>query len=157
MGRTDPLRVFSENLDADEPSYMVFAVTGEGGVGKSALLKQYESIARSKNPPVRVVLCDDHHPSPAAVMGQVAAELAKEGIQLKAFDERLRKYRELCQQIEGDPKVPRTWVDLLAHGVTSFTLGSLRTLPGVGPLVDLADKQAAGEALAQLAHYGIER
>ena len=47
VGCVDQLRVFSDNYVDDVPKYMVFAVTGEGGVGKSTLLTQYEALARS--------------------------------------------------------------------------------------------------------------
>ena len=47
VGRQEQLRVFSDNFAGDVPDYMVFSVTGEGGVGKSRLLEQYESIALS--------------------------------------------------------------------------------------------------------------
>jgi tetratricopeptide (TPR) repeat protein len=157
VGRADQLRVFSDNLVGEVPNFMMFAVTGEGGVGKSTLLKQYEAIACSPGINAIVIICDDRQPSPVAAMGHFASELAKHGISHKDFDERYKKYRELQQEIESDPKVPRSAVDLLALGVTDFTIKSLRKAPGVGVLFEYADEKAAGEALAQLVNYGITR
>src|SRR5690349_21069086 len=99
VGRAEQLRVFSENFAGDTPNYMVFAVTGEGGVGKSTLLKQYETIARSPANDANVIICDDRQASPVAAMGQIADELAKYGIEYKGFDERYKKYREMRQEI----------------------------------------------------------
>jgi hypothetical protein len=157
VGRADQLHAFSDNFAGDVPNYMVFAVTGEGGVGKTMLLKRYESIARSPANNANVIICDDKQPSPVTAMGYIAGELTKYDIQHKDFDERYKKYREMRQEIEGDPKVPRTWVDLLALGVSDFTIKSLRKAPGVGVLFEYADEKAAGEAFAQLVNYGINR
>jgi tetratricopeptide (TPR) repeat protein len=157
VGRADQLRVFSDNFVGEVPNYMVFAVTGEGGVGKSTLLKQYEAIACSPSISAIVIICDDGQPSPVAAMGYIASELAKHDISHKDFDERYKKYRELQQEIESDPKVPRSALNLLALGVTDFTIKSLRKAPGVGVLFEYADEKAAGEALAQLVNYGITR
>src|SRR3990172_1543238 len=155
VGRTDQLRVFSENFAGDAPNYMVFSVTGEGGVGKSTLLSQYAAIASS--PPLNaiVITCDDRHTAPVAVMGRIASELAERGITHKEFDDRHKKYREMRQEIEGDTKVPRSWVDVLTLGVTDFTIKSLRRTPGAGVVFDYVDEKAAGEALTQLVNYGI--
>ena len=136
---------------------MVIAVTGEGGVGKSTLLAQYESIAKSTDNNARVVICDDRQTSPVAAMSYIAGKLAESGTECRDFNVRLKKYREMCQEIEGDQKVPRSLVNLLALGVSDFTIKSLRKAPGVGVLFEYADEKAAGEAFAQLVDYGISR
>ena len=157
VGRGDQLRVFSDNFVGDVPDCMVFAVTGEGGVGKSALLTQYEAIARSASINANVIICDDRHLSPASAMGYIAGELAKIGVVHKGFDERYKKYRDMRQEIEGDAKAPRSWVNMLAYGVSDLTIKSLRKAPGVGVLFEYADEKAAGEAFAELVNYGINR
>jgi hypothetical protein len=157
VGRGEQLRAFEENFAAEIPSYMVFAVTGEGGVGKSTLLAQYAVIASSPNINASVIICDDRHPSPTAAMGHIANELAKRDIRHKEFDERYKKYCELREQIESDPKAPRGMVNLLALGVTDFTIKTLRKVPGAGPFFVDTDPKAAGEALAELMNYGLTR
>ncbi len=39
VGRNYQLKAFSENFEGEEPKCMIFAVSGEGGVGKSTLLR----------------------------------------------------------------------------------------------------------------------
>jgi len=87
-GRADQLRVFSNNFVGDVPNYMVFAVTGEGGVGKSTLLNQYEGIARSPANNANVIICDERQTSPVEAMGFIAGELAKQNIEHKIFNDR---------------------------------------------------------------------
>ena len=157
VGRIDQLGVFCNNFAGNVPNYLVFAVTGQGGVGKSTLLKQYEAIARLPANGAYVITSDDRHPTPTAAMGHIACELAAYGAEHKGFDERYRKCRQLRRDIEADPKAPRPVVDLLARGVTDFTFKSLRQTPGLGILLENADEKAAGEVLAQLVNYGIDR
>jgi tetratricopeptide (TPR) repeat protein len=157
VGRQEQLRVFSENFVGEVPNYMVFSVTGEGGVGKSTLLQQYANIASSSDIKAMVVMCDDRHTSPASAMGFIASELARREIRYKDFDDRYKRYRELREEIESDPKAPRGAVDLIARGMTDFVIKSGRKIPGVGVLLEGADEKAAGETLAQLINYGILR
>ena len=130
--RGDEVRVFEEIFKGDTPQYLVFAVSGEGGVGKSTLLKRYRQLAESSPIHALVALCNERHPSPVTAMGHVASELARHGISHKEFDEQYKKYRELRQEIESDPKMSRSVVDMLAMGLSDFTVKSLRAVPGVG-------------------------
>ncbi|MBI1763132.1 MAG: tetratricopeptide repeat protein, partial [Acidobacteria bacterium] len=154
VGRSEQLRKFEENLRDDDP-LLILSVTGEGGVGKSTLLKQFENLAGKRN--AIVITCDDEYTSPAAVMGRVAEELAKAKFTHNAFDERYKEYRKLRQEVEGDPKAPRGVIDLIARGVTDAAIKSARHFPGASPLLEHVDEKAAGETLSQFAHYAIDR
>ena len=46
VGRTEQQQVFTENFAGEEPKWVVLSVTGEGGVGKSTLLKRYTQLAQ---------------------------------------------------------------------------------------------------------------
>ena len=69
VGRAQQLAVFESNFGGDVPQFMVFSVTGEGGVGKSELLKQYATLAAQPAIKAEVILCDERQPSPVAAMG----------------------------------------------------------------------------------------
>lgn len=158
VGRSEQLLVFSENYAGDIPNFMVFAVTGEGGVGKSTLLQQFMNEATSPLINAIVVNCDEKHDSSYLVMGHIANELAsKYHIRHKEFDERYKKYRELREEIESDPKAPHGVIDLLAKGVTDFAIKSARAVPGVTPFLEGTNEKAAGETVAELFNYAISR
>ncbi len=154
VGRGEQLRKFEENL-LDEAPLLILSVTGEGGVGKSTLLKQFENLAHKRN--AIVITCDDEYTSPAAVMGRVAEELAKAKFAHSTFDERYKEYRKLRQEVEGDPKAPRGVIDLIARGVSDAAIKSARRVPGASPFLEHVDEKAAGETLSQFAHYAIDR
>src|SRR5262249_42141569 len=130
IGREEPKQQFAKNFLLDDP-VTVFSVTGEGGVGKSTLLKQFAAIAANQN--VIVVICDDAHTSPASAMGHIVEDLAKLKITHSAFDDRYKEYRKMRQEVEGDPKAPRGAIDLIARGLTDAAIKSARHLPGVSP------------------------
>lgn len=157
VGRGEPVRLFSENFSAETPEYMVISITGEGGVGKSTLLSRFESIASSNPFNATVIICDDKYLSPVSVMGFIAERLKTKGIAHKEFDERYKKYGELRQELESDPKIPRSTVNVLSRGITDFTIKSLRKTPGVGVFFEYADEKAAGDALAELMQYSITK
>ena len=156
VGRGNEVRVFTENFDTP-PRYMIFAVTGEGGVGKSTLLKRFTGIANAPEIEAMVITCDDRQTSPVAVMGYIAGELAKFGISHKEFDERYKTYLQLRQEIESDPKVSSSALKVISMGITDFTIKSLRKTPGFSPFLEFVDEKAAGEALGELLQYSISK
>jgi hypothetical protein len=157
IGRGEPIRIFTENLGADSPDYMIISVTGEGGAGKSTLLARFASIGTSPEYDARVITCGDRQLSPILAMGYIGQKLAEQGLTQKEFDERYKKYGELRQELESDPKVPRGGLDLLAMGVTDFTIKSLRRAPGVGVFLEYVDEKAAGAAVAEVVQHGIAK
>lgn len=157
VGRAEQLKVFTDNFSGDVPNWMVLSITGEGGVGKSTLLKRYTQECQRPEINANVVLCDDHQYSPVDAMAAIADQLKNLGIESKNFNERQKKYRETLQQIESDPSAPRGMVDVVTHGLTDFAVKSLRRAPGIGLAMDYVDEKAAGDALTELAHYTLSR
>ncbi len=157
VGRQDEQRYFSDNFVKAEPDNLLYAVTGEGGVGKSTLLLQYEQLASSPSINAIVIRCDDSHTSPAAAMAFIAEHLRKEGFGHKEFDERLKTYRAARDEIENDPKAPRGALNMVVRGATDFAVKFARKTPGVSVFADYVDEKAAGEALSQGVNYVIDR
>jgi len=157
VGRGDQLRAFLDNLCRDEPPILLFSVVGEGGVGKSTLLKQFETAAKHENIDAIFVTCNDEYLSPAAAMGHIAAELAKHDIKHKDFDERFKTWRTKKEEIEADPKAPRGALNLVVRGMTDLAIKSARHAPGVGVFADYVDEKAAGEAAAEGVDYLISK
>ncbi len=157
VGRGEPLRLFTENFSTEIPEFMVFSITGEGGVGKSTLLGRIEYVVSADPYDALVVICDDKQTSPVLAMGFISEKLREKGFSHKEFDERYKKYGELRRELESDPKVPRSAVNVIARGVTDFTIKSLKKTPGAGVFFEYADEKAAGEALAELMQYSISK
>ncbi len=157
VGRSDCVRAFSNNLSTDSPQYLVFFVTGEGGVGKSTLLKQFATVPADLELDAIIITCDDSHPSPVRSMAHIARVLAQHGIRSEKFDERLKAYRALQKEIESDAKAPRGALNLVLRGMTDFAIKSARRAPGIGVFADYVDEREAGEALTLGVNYLIDR
>jgi len=157
VGRAEYLTLFSENFNLDVPTYLLFSVIGEGGVGKSTLLKQYENFVGGQTIRGIPIVCDENQLSPVAVMGHVAEKLARLDIKHKEFNALYKAYRTHREEIESDPKAPRGAVNLVARGMTEFAIKAAKKTPGVGVLAEYVNEKEASEALSQGVSYLIDR
>jgi len=57
VGREHELDLFEREIERPSPRYCIFYITGQGGVGKTTLLKRYQEIA--KNMGFLVVECNE--------------------------------------------------------------------------------------------------
>ncbi len=157
VGRADKLNAFKDNFTGERPKWMVLSITGDGGVGKSTLLKQFIRMAQSNEIKANLIYCDDHYLTPVEVMGFVAEELAKLKIKNGEFDERYSKYRQLREQVEKDPNVPGGLLDLGTYVVTDIALDAASRVPGLGMVGKDGFKQSAGSAMAEAGKYVLSR
>jgi KaiC/GvpD/RAD55 family RecA-like ATPase len=128
VGREDEQRLFSDNFVGGTPAYMLFAVTGEGGVGKSTLLKQYKSMVTSSGIGGITIRCDEHQTHPVAAMSHIAEKLTERGITHKDFEEWLKKYRDLQSKLGRDEKAPRSGVKVMSMGLSHFVLKTAKEI-----------------------------
>jgi tetratricopeptide (TPR) repeat protein len=157
VGRNDKLAAFRGNFLGDRPTWMVLSITGEGGVGKSSLLKQYVRIAKANEIEANLILCDDHYLTPVDVMGFVAEELAKLKITHREFNDRYSKLRQLREEAEKDSNAPRGLLNVGAHVVTDIALDGLSRVPGLGSAGSEGFKKTAGDAVSDAAFHTLSR
>ncbi|MER5867460.1 tetratricopeptide repeat protein [Kitasatospora sp. NPDC002040] len=102
VGRRAELAAFRDNFDrdpADEAYQFLFQVRGNAGVGKTSLLRQWETIARERGA-VTASLDDDVH-SAVEAMAAISAQFERQGRPLKRFDRLLATYRQRRHEAEG--------------------------------------------------------
>lgn len=157
VGRKDYIKQFTENFASDVPNYLLFFVIGEGGVGKSTLLRQFEAIGKNVESDTIVITCDDEQSSPVAAMGCIAEKLAKFDISIKEFNEKYKIYRTRRDEIQSDPKAPRGALNLVVRGMTDFAIKAARRAPGLGVFAEYVDEKEAGDALTLGVNYLVDR
>ena len=157
VGRSNFISEFVQNFRSEIPKYMLFFVSGEGGVGKSTLLEQFESRASESDINAAVVICDDIQLTPVLSMGFIAEQLLKFGFSNNKFDDQYKVYKNKKEEIESDPNAPRGALNLVVKGMTDFAIKSARRAPGVGVFAEYVDEKEAGEVLAIGVNYLINR
>ncbi|MCA8949789.1 MAG: ATP-binding protein, partial [Planctomycetes bacterium] len=108
-GRERELEVFRTNLAlaVESPEFAnVLAVHGQGGVGKTWLLRRFEAVARQLGAVTAFV--NEDFDSVPTVMAACAAQLREQQHPLAAFDERYADYRKKLGEIQADPNAPAT-------------------------------------------------
>ncbi|MGP4113622.1 tetratricopeptide repeat protein [Streptomyces sp. 4N509B] len=102
VGRERELARFRENLGRDPQDRdfrYLFHVHGNGGIGKTSLIRQWDQAAREAGA-VTVTLSDDVQ-DPVEAMEAIAGQLARQGLELRTFEKRLRDYRQRRHEVES--------------------------------------------------------
>ncbi len=122
--------------EADFP--FLFHVRGNGGVGKSTLVRQWESTAREQ-PSVVTAYVDDEVHDALEAMEAVSARLGRQGHPLKRFDKQLTTYRQRRHQAESAVAAPQSGPGepgaAAAGPSPSSTVAAQVGLAGLGALV----------------------
>uniref|UniRef100_UPI003C79B354 tetratricopeptide repeat protein n=1 Tax=unclassified Streptomyces TaxID=2593676 RepID=UPI003C79B354 len=141
MGRRGELAVFRETFarDPEEADFpFLFHVRGNGGVGKSTLVRQWESTAREQ-PSVVTAYVDDEVHDALEAMEAVSARLGRQGHPLKRFDKQLTTYRQRRHQAESAVAAPQSGPGepgaAAAGPSPSSTVAAQVGLAGLGALV----------------------
>lgn len=101
IGREEQLDFFRRNLgrDPQSPDFRyLFHVHGNGGVGKTSLVRQWEQQARERGA-ATAIIGDEVHDVVEA-MTAVADRLEQEGLPLDRFKKRLKEYRQRRHEVE---------------------------------------------------------
>ncbi|HET8912421.1 MAG TPA: hypothetical protein VFN23_13200, partial [Ktedonobacteraceae bacterium] len=101
IGRTNELHFFIECiLKPLEPTHNIVSISGNGGVGKSTLLKRYIEEVHSDDfrDYCQIALVDERQTTPIAIMEKFADQLNLSG----EFDKSLAQYRESWLRLQRD-------------------------------------------------------
>ncbi|HYU75086.1 MAG TPA: tetratricopeptide repeat protein [Ktedonobacteraceae bacterium] len=129
IGREQELDVFRRQISLSKPNYLIFYVTGQGGVGKSTLLNRYKEVARDSN--FLIADCDEQERDVPSVLGRFARQLAEQDMPLKRFNERYKTYRQKMNEIESDPEAPQGLASMLGRTLVRATFAVGDMVPGV--------------------------
>ncbi|MFJ8887983.1 tetratricopeptide repeat protein [Streptomyces sp. NPDC102402] len=156
MGRRGELAVFRETFarDPEEVGFpFLFHVRGNAGVGKSTLVRQWETAALAQPSAVTAFVGDEVQDAVEA-MEAVSARLGRQGNPLKRFDKQLATYRQRRHQAESAVAAPQQSdpsggqvADPLQAASPSSTVAAqlglvgLGMVPGIGALAGAVDPQ----------------
>ncbi|WP_223280102.1 tetratricopeptide repeat protein [Nostoc sp. PA-18-2419] len=154
VGREDQVNQFRQNLALsleDDRRRFLFNVWGQGGVGKSTLLRQFRKIADEAK--IISAYIDEAEKSVPEVMGRLAEELERQGHKLPQFTERYKVYRQKRQELETDPEAPQGFSAFVGKTVVKTGVRLARRVPVGGAVFDFVDEDALASQAGEWASY----
>ena len=152
--RTDELARFRTNLavPVDDPGRrFIFAVHGDGGVGKTFLSRRLRELADGHG---SATAWADHRVfGVPEAMQAVAADLGRAGEDTGGFDKAYANYLRRRREAADDPNAPAGTAAFITKTAVRVGLSAAHAAPGVGGLADAVDKVAAAEQADQLRQY----
>lgn len=160
IGRKLQLQAFRSVLETpyEERTTSIFSIFGQGGIGKTTLLKQFRKITDELKQVTAYVdegsqtnLVDN---VPEA-LSRLALDLEKQGIEFKKFQERYKVYRQKKQELEADPDAPQGFAAGMGKFIARAGIGVAKSIPGSGGVMEFVDSEGvanqAGEWTAFVA------
>ncbi|WP_445637231.1 Tetratricopeptide repeat protein [Nostoc sp. DSM 114161] len=154
VGREDQIKQFRQNLTLppeDDRRCFLYNIWGEGGVGKSTLVRQFRKIAEeAKNITAYI---DEAEKTVPEVMGRLAEDLERQGHKLPQFTERYKVYRQKRQELETDPDAPQGFSAFMGKTVVKTGVRLARRVPVGGAVFDFVDEDALATQAGEWASY----
>ncbi|MBW4479000.1 MAG: tetratricopeptide repeat protein [Tolypothrix brevis GSE-NOS-MK-07-07A] len=154
VGREEQVSLFRQNLDLsleDSRRHFLFNVWGQGGVGKSTLLRQFRKIAQSAK--IIAAHTDDSEKSVPEAMGRLAEQLEQQNYKLPQFSDRYKVYRQKRQELESDPEAPQGFSAFVGKTVAKTGVLLARRVPVGGAVFDFIDEDAVASQAGEWASY----
>ncbi len=159
IGRTEQQDQFQRSLLQPEhqDAKLIFGVSGQGGVGKTTLLKEFRRIAEEYGHVVAYVdegVATNRVDDVPEAMHRLAEDLEGQGFKFDEFRKRYKDYRVKKQEIEADPEAPKGFVGDATRGVMKIALEAGKSAVPFGSMID--SEMVASKA-GELMNYGVER
>jgi tetratricopeptide (TPR) repeat protein len=159
IGRTEQQDQFQRSLLQPEhqDAKLIFGISGQGGVGKTTLLKEFRRIAESFGHVVAYVdegVATNRVDDVPEAMHRLAEDLEGQGFKFDEFRKRYKDYRVKKQEMEADPEAPKGFVGDATRGVMKMALEAGKSAVPFGSMID--SEMVASKA-GELMNYGVER
>jgi tetratricopeptide (TPR) repeat protein len=154
VARADELARFRANLalPVDDPGRrFVFAIHGDGGVGKTLLSRRLRELADGHGS--ATAWADERVFGVPEAMQAISVDLSRAGVDTGGFDKLLANYLRRRQEAADDPNAPAGTATFITKTVVRVGLSAVKAAPGAGGLADSIDKDTAAEQADLLRQY----
>ena len=154
VGREDQVNQFRQNLSfhpEDDRHFFLYNVWGQGGVGKSTLLRQFRKIADEAK--IISAYVDEAEKTIPEVMGRLAEDLERQGHKLTQFSDRYKVYRQKRQELETDPDAPQGFSAFVGKTMIKTGVRLARQVPVGGAVFEFVDEDALATQAGEWASY----
>ena len=152
VGRKHEIESFRRYINLTPLTYIIFFITGQGGVGKTALLNRYQAIARNEYG-FLVAGCDEQQRDIPTVLGHFAQQLSANNTPLKHFNERYKTYRQKMNEIENDPAAPQGLAALLGRTAIQVAFAGGDLVPGIRKGLELLPQDSLATQASEWTSY----
>ena len=151
VGREQELEAFQREITLPDSRILIYYLTGQGGVGKTTLLRRYQELAKGSG--FLVTECSEQQKDVPAVLGWFAQQLAAQHASLENFEKRYKVYRQHLHEIENDPAAPQGLAAFLGRTVvrTTYVLGDM--VPGLRKGLEYIPQEAAATQVSDWMLY----
>lgn len=156
IGRQEPLERFRCNLKLPPEDWLfLFSISGQGGVGKTTLLRQFRKVAESEG---CITSCtNDVETSVLEAMGRIAKDFENQGYKLKRFSERYRTYQQKREELESDPEAPHGFISLIGTSLAKASFGLAKQIPGSGLVTPFVDEEMLAAKAGEWSAYFLKK
>ena len=150
-GREAWLALFRDNLSLPANHVrrkFLFAVHGDGGVGKTFLIRKMDKLSVECG--WLTAVTDETAYDVLEVMASISRQLNGQGARLKRFEQQFARYRKRQHELEAGAPAGDDTASLVTQTVVRMGVGAARSLPGGGAVTEFIDARAAAESTDRL-------
>jgi tetratricopeptide (TPR) repeat protein len=154
VGRNDKLVLFDNNLTLslrDNRRSFIFDIFGQGGVGKTWLIRHFRQLAELSG--ALVATSDELQADVPSMMGHIAFQLSQQGYALESFAQRYAVYRQRRLELESDPEAPQGLPGFVGRSIGRTTIHLARRIPFAGAVFEVIDEDTFATQASEWATY----
>jgi tetratricopeptide (TPR) repeat protein len=151
VGREAWLALFRDNfaLPANDMRHkFLFAIHGDGGVGKTFLIKRMSEVSAERG--WLTATTDETAYGVVEAMAVISGQLNEQGARLKRFEQQYARYRKRQHELERGLSAGDDAASLVTKTVVRMGVGAARSLPGGGVVTEFIDPAATAESTDRL-------
>lgn len=152
VGRQAQLDTFESNIGLPvEQRSFIFNIFGQGGVGKSYLLRRFRALAEKRQ--CATALTDETTLDIPIVLNRLAEQLRSSTREFSDFFDRYEHYRKKRNELAADPEFPPSILAGSARGIARAGVKLARRAPGLGVVFDFVDEDTVAEQASEWATF----
>jgi tetratricopeptide (TPR) repeat protein len=164
IGRRTQLATFRNSLADPETQANIVAVSGQGGVGKTTLLKEFRRIAEKQGKNIVAYVDEGSLTNPVEDVPEALHRLAHDfeaqnsNYKFEKFQELYKTYRQKRQELAADPEAPSGIASSLSRVGLKLALGGMKVVPGMGEMMDeFVDSDALAEKGGEWVSFALKK